>query len=119
MKTLLQNINSLLSVLFAAKVLIYKNSIINHLIEINYTKYLAAFTIMLNNPGHYLLPLSNQVIKAVLGYDLELELLITVFAGYFLLAKRALTHNALIQRITRATNHTSYYNPQKGLQLLS
>jgi hypothetical protein len=118
MKTLLSNINNLASVLFTVKVLLCKNSIINHLIEINYTKYFAAFTILLNNPGHYLLPLSNQIIKAVLGYDLELELLITVFAGYFLLTKRALIHNALIQRITR-TNRTSYYNPQKGLQLFS
>jgi hypothetical protein len=117
MKTLLSNLNGLLSVIFTAKVLLYKNSIVNHLIEIKYTKYFAVVSIFLNNPGQYLLPLSKQIFKEVLGYEVELELLLIMFTGYFLSVKNAITRNSFIERF-RGSNANYYHNPESGLKLI-
>jgi hypothetical protein len=118
MKLQLTNSNSMLSLLFIAKVACCKSAVIGRLVNLKMSGLVFAFTSQVTNPNLFLLPLVKKVIKEIIGFEVDPELLIILFTGYSLRAMQMFAPAAVVKKI-KYQDTIHYRTPEEDLKLAS
>jgi hypothetical protein len=108
----------MLSLLFIAKVACCKSAVIGRLVNLKMGGLVLVFTSLVTNPNLYLLPLVRKIVREIIGFEIDPELLIILFTGYLLRAMQMLAPTAPVKK-SKYQDTIHYLAPEDGLKLAS
>ena len=91
----------MLSVLFIAKLVCCKSAVIGRLLNLEMSSLVFMLSSLFNNPGLYVLPLVKKVLKEIMGFEIDPEVLIIIFTGYLLRGMQMLNGNTPVKKSKR------------------
>jgi len=109
MKT--QYSNEILSAINVVKSIVYGKMGNKSLINTKWVDTLVSFKFSKHDLEHYMLLLTKAIIKEAIGADIEIKLLLMLVGGYFISAKDAVVHSALIEKIMKPQT-ANYHLPE-------